>query len=78
MQRVDAPWTDDQVASLNAYQQAGYRHPFTGSEGLDGHRVTLIATSRGWVERVGGPVVQTWAHEEMTNWKWRMPEFEAK
>ncbi len=24
--RVTAPWTEDQVASLNGYQQAGYRH----------------------------------------------------
>jgi len=26
---IEAPWTDDQVASLNAYQKCGYHHPFT-------------------------------------------------
>lgn len=64
--RSDAPWTDDQVASLNGYQNAGYVHPFTIGNGHN-----LIATPAGWVEVEGGPVVQTWAHEFMTNWSWQ-------
>lgn len=34
-----APWTEDQVASLNAYQESGVFHPFTGGKKASrGHR----------------------------------------
>ncbi len=69
MKRVEAPWTDDQVKSLNAYQNAGYLHPFTFGSGEK--QVDLIATKEGWVAQVDGPVVQTWAHEFMADWSWR-------
>jgi hypothetical protein len=69
MERVEAPWTDDQVASLNAYQEAGFVHPFTYGDGAD--QVDLIATTSGWVAKEGGPVVQTWAHMFMADWSWR-------
>ncbi len=72
--RVGAPWTDDQVASLNGWQQCGYVHPFTGSHGPDGERCILIATTAGWIERVGGPVVQTWAHPFMADGSWKRAE----
>ena len=75
MNKTDAPWTDDQVDSLNAYQNAGYVHPFTYGEGEE--KVDLIATRDGWIAKKGGHVVQTWAHEFMANWSWRMPEMEA-
>ena len=68
---VDAPWDDDQVASLNGYQACGRMHPFTGSVGSGGERATLIATPEGWVEELGGPIVQTWAHNFMLDWSWR-------
>jgi hypothetical protein len=74
--RIDAPWTEDQVKSLNAYQNAGYVHPFTDGDGEE--KVDLTATPEGWVRKVGGPVVQTWAHEFMTDWSWRNPMFEPK
>lgn len=70
-QRSNAPWTDDQVASLNGYQQAGFVHPFTGGRGPGGEETVLIATKDGWVEREGGPVVQTWAHPFMADWSWQ-------
>lgn len=63
---MTAPWTEDQVESLNAYQQAGVMHPFTSAAGE-----VLVATREGWVEVAGGPVVQTWAHEWMADWSWR-------
>lgn len=69
IKRVEAPWTDDQVASLNAYQKAGPFHPFTYGEGNE--QVDLIATAAGWVAHHGGPVVQKWAHEFMADWSWR-------
>ena len=69
---VEAPWTVDQVASLNGYQTCGVMHPFTGSRGPNGEeRPDLIATCAGWVEYEGGPIVQTWAHEFMANWAWK-------
>lgn len=72
MNRVDAPWTADQVMSLNEYQHAGFRHPFTGETPPGGgERPVLIATLAGWVECEGGPVVQTWAHDFMADWSWK-------
>ena len=70
--RSHAPWSRDEVASLNAYQASGVMHPFTGyARGLDGEDTILIATPRGWVEREEGPVVQRWAHSFMVNWDWK-------
>jgi len=86
MAKVLAPWTADQVASLNAYQTAGYVHPFTSNaggvlgEGLNllnlGPKINLIATVEGWVVDIDGPVVQTWTHDFMCDWSWRIPEFD--
>ena len=70
--RANAPWTVDQVASLNAYQDCGFCHPFTGA-----HGVVLVATRDGWVEPTepGEPaserIVQSWAHVFMADWSWR-------
>lgn len=68
---VEAPWTEDEVASLRAYQTASFVHPFTGTRGPNGEETILIPTPEGWVERDGGPVVQTWAHDFMVNWAWK-------
>jgi hypothetical protein len=69
---VEAPWTPDQVRSLNAYQACGQMHPFTGDRGPNGEETVLIATTDGWIERAGGPVIQTWAHLFMANWSWQL------
>jgi hypothetical protein len=50
-----APWTAEQTAFLNAFQICGYYHPYTSEQGAN-----LIATEEGWVEELGGPVVQNW------------------
>lgn len=63
--RVEAPWTQDQVNSLNEYQDAGCFHPFTHES------KNLIATTDGWVLEKGGPVLQTWAHQFMTDGSWK-------
>lgn len=60
--RLDAPWTDEQVAALNLYQQRGEMHPFTC--GICG--AMLYATNNGWVcddPKCG--YTQTWAHDFM-------------
>lgn len=67
-----APWTEEEVASLNAYQASGHFHEYTGENGK-----ALIATKNGWVAVEGGPVVQTSAHEWITNGKWRLIEVPA-
>lgn len=74
MERVEAPWTQEQVDSLNGYQQAGCFHPFTGERKANGDQVDLIATPEGWVEVAGGPVVQTWAYRAMTDGAWKDTE----
>ena len=69
---IDAPWTAEQVAALNRWQELSYFHPFTHSCGT-----VLVATADGWVctdigckvyddEAATFPaVVQTWAHDSM-------------
>lgn len=76
---ASSPWTDDQVASLNAFQAAGRVHPFTGDtpEG-GGERPVLIATNAGWVEYDGGPIYQTWAHSWMTDWSWKALDYKTR
>lgn len=71
MSDSNAPWTDEEVASLNAYQESGVMHPFTGTRKPDGGETVLIATKEGWVESEGGPIVQTWAHGWMADWSWK-------
>lgn len=66
-----APWTDAQIESLNGYQESGVGHPFTGERQPNGDETILIATKEGWIEREGGPVVQTWAHPFMANGSWK-------
>lgn len=71
MSHSNAPWTADQVASLNGYQHGGYGHPFTGARKPNGDETVLIATPDGWIEHEGGPVTQTWAHLFMVDWTWK-------
>lgn len=68
---VNVPWTPDQVASLNAFQQCDDWHPFTCANGCGDqqrHRV-LIARVDGWQ----CPICdyrQAWAHGFMADWRW--------
>lgn len=68
-EKIEAPWTPEQVAGLNAYQDCGWVHPFTCACGA-----ALEATEDGWTcngswhfdrEEGAFPVVQTWAHAFM-------------
>jgi hypothetical protein len=64
-----APWSDDQVASLNAFQAAGVLHPFTcGGERC---RAVLMAEADGWHCPAGCGYKQTWAHPFMADWSWK-------
>lgn len=77
---VHAPFSADQVDSLNLYQQEGYFHPFTcgscrdqmGTRDPDGsfNDRVLIATPTGWVCPVCG-YTQPWAWGWMADWRWK-------
>jgi len=54
---IDAPWTPEQVAALQAGQEGGRFHPYTCSNGCG----PLTATTEGWVCS-GCDYRQTWAH----------------
>jgi hypothetical protein len=65
-----APWTDEEVKRLNAYQKAAHLHPFTcpgDKADCEKHR-ELIATSDGWVCACG-EYKQEWAHADMVRYE---------
>ena len=63
---VHAPFTPEQVKSLNAYQVSGVGHPFTCEH--DGR--VLRATEDCWVCDYCGRR-QYWAHSFMSDGSWR-------
>jgi hypothetical protein len=70
-----APWTTEQVASLNAYQAAGVFHPFTcgiSACRAEDHlkRQPLIAFTDGW-HCLRCEYTQDWAHVWMADGSWR-------
>lgn len=79
-EQVVAPWSRNQVASLNAYQAMGRMHPFTcARRGNGAHRHlwgdvgTLIADSDGWL-CLDCDYIQDWAHAFMADWSWNRPD----
>ena len=70
-----AVFTADEVKSLNAFQRAGVRHPYTcrwdhrDADHLDGEGV-LLATERGWI-CLYCDYTQDWASASMKNWQWK-------
>jgi hypothetical protein len=76
--KITAPFTDDQVKSLNAYQVSGVMHPFTCAhcrdqlgtyaDGVFNDRL-LVATNEGWTCPTCD-TTQDWTWEWMADWKW--------
>lgn len=64
--QVKSPWTEDQVNSLNGFQNAGIFHPYTCGK----CRRDLIATKDGWICECG-EYTQDWALTFMSNWEWK-------
>ncbi|MFI5107277.1 MAG: hypothetical protein ACHP78_00360 [Terriglobales bacterium] len=68
-------FTPEEVKSLNAFQRAGVRHPYTcgwdhrDANHLDGEGV-LLATERGWI-CLYCDYTQEWASSSMKNWRWK-------
>ena len=67
MTKITAPFSRDQVKSLNEFQQSDLFHGFT----CPNHSTNkLIATPEGWI----CPQIdykQLWAHDFMANWEWK-------
>lgn len=64
-----APWNMEEVAALQAYQDAKFVHPFTcGARGdhpiVHGDKGVLIPTRGGWICQFCD-YTQDWAHEHM-------------
>lgn len=68
---AEAPFTPEQVESLNGFQKCGCVHPFTC--GGDKCRSDLVATEEGWV-CPNCDYTQNWAHEFMADGSWRQWE----
>lgn len=63
---VVAPFTEDQVNSINSYQSSGVGHPFTCPH----CRNNLIAYAHGLNCCGCGKWFTTWVHGFMANWEW--------
>jgi hypothetical protein len=68
LETVFAPWSDDQVKSLNAFQRSAKVHPYTC--GGDVCHEVLVATMNGWVCRSCG-YTQNHATDFSANWVWK-------
>lgn len=73
-----APWTPDQVKSLNGYQASTKYHPYTCRDRSRrphkwrlGDKGILVATIDGWYCPDCNAVTQTWAHDFTLNWAWQ-------
>lgn len=62
-ERIEAPFTDEQVDALNRWQETWSVHPFTCASDHEGERV-LVAHREGWRCPTCGNA-QNWAHSMM-------------
>lgn len=68
-EKVFAPWSEQQVAALNAFQRAGQMHPFTC--GAERCSEVLTAVRMGWIcDRLACYYRQNWAHAFMAEGEW--------
>lgn len=64
---IIAPWTEDQVAAINAWQASGVVHPFT-CEADHARQQTLVAERDGWhCPDPDCSYTQDWAMTSMTD-----------
>ena len=71
VEKLQAPWSSDQVDALNQFQRRGDVHEFTCPENHGGADRTLIATKEGWI-CPHCDYRQDWAHPAMLTWPERM------
>ena len=72
-EQIQAPWSDEQVRSLNEYQESGFFHPFTCR-----CRGNLVAQQDGWICPNGCEWSQTWCWDWMANWDWKKSQAEEQ
>jgi hypothetical protein len=69
MTKINSPFTDEQVTSINGSQKSGHWHPFTcGKEGCQGiliaqHEGLFCPDCHGWFQR--------WVHDFMADGEWK-------
>jgi len=66
MDQVRAPWTEEQVASLDAFQGCTTCTPLVDEKGLP-----LVATRSGLMKQGTDERVLIWAHRWMLDWSWK-------
>ena len=65
---VKALFTDEQIKSMNEFQQAGVMHPFTCGKCSN----DLVATKEGWIcPTEGCDYTQNWCHSFMSDGSWK-------
>ena len=80
--KVLAPFTDDQVASLNARQESGHLPPYTCGAAFCHDRDVIgesfpLAADRDGLHCIGGfgcTYTLTWAYPQTADWSWRREE----
>lgn len=73
-ERVRAPFTPEQVESLNRFQASARYHPFTCGNDHFGGGVALFAREDGWFcKQPECDYRQTWAHAFMADGFWDTP-----
>ena len=65
-----APFTVEQVDSLNAFQASNVFHPFTHSRDEDGNEEVLVAQEDGWHCPNHPEYEQDWAWDWMADGSW--------
>lgn len=77
--QVIAPFTPDQVNSLNEYQKSGAFHPFTGRNDLlpESKNDILIAEEDGWHSLHDPEFTQNWAYTWMADWSWKLMQMQV-
>lgn len=66
------PWSEEEVKSLNDFQEAQPLHPFTHSSDDGDDEELLIATSDGWRCPNHPDYDQDWAWPWMVDGSWRI------
>lgn len=68
MAKVDAPFTEEQVESFNAFQRNSGKHPYTC--GNDSSHALLIAAPDA-LKCPDCEYHQSWAHSFSLGWTWK-------
>lgn len=73
MSKIEAPFTELQIASINEYQHCGKFHPFTcaACKADENNDEPLVAFEYG-MQCLYCPYVQKWVHDFMADWSWKI------